>query len=1002
MRKGRKEILRFKKKGFTLVELLTVIVILGITMAFGIAAVSNLINKAREDQRREHEKTLMMATKSYLQSNSEAMPKSVGEVKKIELSTLRKSNFITEDIKDSHGNSCMKESYVRVYKYAKSKYTYSPYLYCGNEKAPKIETVPGPIISVAFTDAYGNTGKDALTNVSKARISVTMNGGTNTDGSALSIEGYNLSILVKHVGEPEKKEVYNSGTLSANYEHTLVVKKDLKDYIDVTDDTEVTVRVAVRNIAGGEKAVEKDFSATYKDVTPPTCSDFVNEARDENDWKTNSSDSRTITVNCNDGDGGSGCIRSTFSRTWPNKTEREAEFAWISIKDNAGNKNITSCNYGEAGCCKVRVNVDYTSPRVEIQTYKRDSAGNKTGSNILSGKSKNPGFSSSKTRFVADKRETEYIIDTTDYSGTTNNWFNATDFPYGVVYDIKVSDSIHLDRWEWLVNGANRKQNSEIGAGTENDSGVFTDLKNGSFKIRLNDDGFRQGVLRVYDKAGNVTKIVIRANIDKAAPTTPILSNEFHFSMTKVNSDGSGNLGGYPLNTWSKNYLKGVLNKGVISDALNSNSLTLSGFSGFKYRVTNQDGNIFERSSSQVLISKIKDGVANNTNGINVEGTNKLVALSCDKAGNCSKYSDPVIVKIDTKNPQCIVSGGRNNWTNQSVTVYARCSDTNGKYASGCAPSTASFQKTYSSEINTNKAGAVDNNVGGGVYDKAGNYSACDANKTVKIDQTLPGCSHRGDSTSWTGGNRTIYYGCTDRGGSGCATAEAGKTFDRTTRTATIDGYGVTDHAGNYSYCSSRTANVYVDKTAPYNISSGRVSSATARGVSFGDNESGVANTQYCFTTSSRTPSAGDGCFGSRASGSTSCGPTTYYVYTKAVDRVGNNSSVSRVGNYTTQSCCSESNPWGCEWVTSCRDGNTFIYTSSAANVYAGTVKHKPGNSSDKLYVLGTSGSMTKVYAETGSFYPAAGGGHVVWIYSNCINPLGTRNQFCPYSSCPG
>jgi len=991
VKRGRKEILRFKKRGFTLVELLTVIVILGITMVAGISAVSNLINKAREDQLKEHEKTLMMATKSYLESNTEDMPKSVGEVKKIDLNTLRKSNFITEDIKDSKGNSCMKESYVRVYKYAKSKYTYSPYLYCGNEKAPKVERVPGPIISVAFTDAYGNTGGEALTNVSKARIAVTMNGGTNTDGSVLSIEGYNLSILAKHAGETEKKEVYNSGTLSANYEHTLVIKKDLKDYIDVTNATEVTVRVAVRNVAGGEKAIEKDFSATYKDVTPPTCSDFVNEARDENDWKTDSKDSRTITVNCNDGDGGSGCIRSTFSKTWPNKTEEEAEFAWISIKDNAGNKNITSCNYGDDGCCKVRVNVDYTSPRVEIQAYKRDSSGNRGTNNILNGKSKNAGFSGSKTKFVADKRETEYVIDTTDYSGTTNNWFNAADFPYGVIYDVKVSDNIHLDRWEWLVNGANKKQNSEIGAGSENKSGVFNDLKTGSFRIHFDEDGFRQGVLKVYDKAGNVTSITIRANLDKVAPNVPVLSNASYLSMSNVNEDGSGSLGTYTLNTWTNHYLKGVLNTNAISDTLNTNNLTLSGFSNFKYRFTNQYGKTFEKSSSQVLISKANGGIAKE---ISVEGVSTLIALSCDKAGNCSKYSDPVTVRIDTIKPKCKVSGGNTSWTNDPITIYATCEDS----GSGCA--TKDFSHPYVSEINTTHAGAVGDKVGGGVYDNAGNYSACDANQTVKIDLTKPTCSHRGDSTSWTRDDRTIYYGCSDKGGSGCLTKEESKTFNSTTKTATMSSYTVTDNAGNSANCESRTANVYVDKTPPRNTKSGYISSASARDVAFSDNESGVASTKYCFSTSGTAPSAGDGCFSDKTSGPTNCG-NTYHVYTKAVDGVGNTSSVTKVGSYTTETCCSEKNPWGCDWVTSCRNGNTFIYTTSAANVYAGTVFHEKGGSSDKLYILGTYGSMTKVYAESGNFYPAASG-RVVWIYSNCINPAGQRNQFCPYAKCPG
>ena len=99
-----------------------------------------------------------------------------------------------------------------------------------------------------------------------------------------------------------------------------------------------------------------------------------------------------------------------------------------------------------------------------------------------------------------------------------------------------------------------------------------------------------------------------------------------------------------------------------------------------------------------------------------------------------------------------------------------------------------------------------------------------------------------------------------------------------------------------------------------------------------------------------------------------------------------------------TSPCCSESNPYGCEWVTSCRDGATFIYTSSAAKTYAGTVRHGWAGE-DKLYILGTSGSLTKVYADSADFYSAAPSNHIVWIYTNCIGPA---NQVCPYTQCPG
>ena len=78
------------------------------------------------------------------------------------------------------------------------------------------------------------------------------------------------------------------------------------------------------------------------------------------------------------------------------------------------------------------------------------------------------------------------------------------------------------------------------------------------------------------------------------------------------------------------------------------------------------------------------------------------------------------------------MSGGNSNWTKGNRTVKAVCSDDDSK----CE--TADFQKEYKDNINTTTAGAVDNNNGGSVKDKAGNITYCSANQTVKIDKTKP------------------------------------------------------------------------------------------------------------------------------------------------------------------------------------------------------------------------------------------------------------------------
>ena len=116
---------------------------------------------------------------------------------------------------------------------------------------------------------------------------------------------------------------------------------------------------------------------------------------------------------------------------------------------------------------------------------------------------------------------------------------------------------------------------------------------------------------------------------------------------------------------------------------------------------------------------------------------------------------------------------------------------------------------TYSSTTQTATIAAYT------IKDNVWNTTNCPSRTAnVYVDKTAPSCTNRWDSTSWTSGNRTIYYGCSD-GDSWCATAEASTTYSSTTQTATIAAYTIKDNAGNSTNCAARTANVYVDKTAP-------------------------------------------------------------------------------------------------------------------------------------------------------------------------------------------
>ena len=77
------------KKGFTLVELLAVIVILGIIMTVSIPAISKWINRSKNESLESQKQTLLMAGEAYAQGNSKVLPKAIGEAKKIKAKYLK-------------------------------------------------------------------------------------------------------------------------------------------------------------------------------------------------------------------------------------------------------------------------------------------------------------------------------------------------------------------------------------------------------------------------------------------------------------------------------------------------------------------------------------------------------------------------------------------------------------------------------------------------------------------------------------------------------------------------------------------------------------------------------------------------------------------------------------------------------------------------------------------------------------------------------------------------
>lgn len=592
-----------KKKGFTMVEILAAVTILGIISVVAIIAVNNIIQKAKSNHYETAEKELELAGQTYAQQNRSELPKAIGQKKKIPLKTLIDKNYI-ETIKDYSGNNCdVDESYVQVFKYSQSDYSYLPYLKCDRYDGQKSFEDGAPNISLTITD--GNRLKKA-----EANIKI-------TDEEKLLSWSY---IVYK-----DGKEVLNSGNmLATNYPKTITKT------LDVSKHTPGLVKVVVTatNIYG--QTTTKAIQRNYNDIEKPTCVYLNSSDNPENGvtkfWTT---DARTITVGCDDKDG-IGCSREEYTKTFKDSTN----IGYITIKDKKGNTTD----------CPVVVMIDKKSPTITINAYKQKSNGTKDGAAFA-------------TKTLTGKQESP-LTTTFDLSKETpTGWYNNTSYPYGVYLEVEVSDDVEISTYKTTINNPHQKTSTTEDKNLVNE--VESKTKVGktteTFKISVSEEGYRTLAVRVTDIAGNISRVNIILPIDRTSPSTPNVGLYKWVSNTTEPSSESG-LDTYQSNTWT--------NKNIYTKASNSTD-SLSGFDKYIYTTSGETENVTNKSGQSRNIkaegeSKIKYAacdVAGNCSGFSTEYTIKIdkTLPTCVSSGGKTSWTNQNI----TLRGQCsdLISG---------------------------------------------------------------------------------------------------------------------------------------------------------------------------------------------------------------------------------------------------------------------------------------------------------------------------------------------------------
>ena len=325
-------------RGFSFVELLATIVIMGLLSGLAIVSIRFLTNKAEKEYYKAQESEVVMSAKSYTQDNRNYLPKRVGMKRQIYLSTLQDKKYIGDVVDRSKKKCDPTKSYVQVYRYDKNHYNYVVNLVCDRYKSSEDDdalinekpTVSINFLNVSKTDKY-----------SDAKVNLVIE-----DDNKISSYSY---IIVK-----DGEEVKNSGDIDGKLQTKIDTNISLADYVP----GKITVKAVATNTLGNQGNDSK--SVTVKNENAPTCEvvrdisvkDVNGNPTCEGKWiKDPTQATVEAQVKCID-KSGSGCQKDVYTQVFFGERKTDT----ILIKDNTGNTNN----------CSVYVCVDVTKPTTPV------------------------------------------------------------------------------------------------------------------------------------------------------------------------------------------------------------------------------------------------------------------------------------------------------------------------------------------------------------------------------------------------------------------------------------------------------------------------------------------------------------------------------------------------------------------------------------------------------------------------------------------------------------
>ena len=461
---SKKHLLSKKRgRGFTLVELLAVIVILGILTSISFVAITAVIDKAKVQYYHSQEDNMVAAAHSYAEKNSQYLPKVSGQTLKVSLSDLVQTKYISELVNYQKQKCDEEKSYVQIFRY-QNDYYYTPYLECA------------PYYSDTISQ-FSNFKNDPI--VFNGKL---INAGAKISFSDITygIVSYSYSVYA------DGKLVYESDHYDAGRSKTTISRD-----INLTSFVPAKIKLVVSMTNG--QGVDSTFSGS-KDYSGGTGSGDVTSTYIDCGTRTNSTKSwskfdKTVSVKCNSKDASLGCARESFSKRYTTDIQSDQ----ITIYDKNG-------NYKK---CDVDVYLDKTYPTLKVNVYKAGSDGKKTGSAIASTTAQN-GDPVKSLNITYD---------------AVNGWLNNSKYQYGLVIEASYSDSSPIrtlfvaENNRLIFDESNPNYSTMIGNTTD------PNKKSDSLSFAMLDEGIRIWKMMVTDSVGFTSSVTLTFKMDKSLPT---------------------------------------------------------------------------------------------------------------------------------------------------------------------------------------------------------------------------------------------------------------------------------------------------------------------------------------------------------------------------------------------------------------------------------------------------------------------------------------------------